>query len=753
MRIIYVLVVFFITSASVLSIDMKLNYERLDVDFRGVVNSEHSIVCYGTGSIILKSYDNGDTWQQECIHHDSLDITDMIYKDDYFYALLTRGYIVIGDNYSNNWKSINTEIPYQQSIEVKDNEIFILGLNSIYIFEDNNIKQEISLIDTNQFTELRIFNDKLLVSGKNGKLISIDLSDNYSQELIDFQDLGLCSTCGSLSRMKTENNKFYVSHKWDVIESTDLVNWQKIAKDMPLYEVKEGSVFNLRASSTMYLNAALLELSVAGQDSNIKISKDWQQRNVDILAFIDYKFCNDSIVVAVGRDKLIAVSKDSGVNWELKSNYTGYGFEVVTDSLFYSIRSRGRIYKTSNAGVTWLPPLFTDTLVRSFNVADYIEFNSNGYGLVFANSSIRFEPNLLFTKDYGNTYELRLSERLNGLIGTGNFSFIKTQSGYNLIKPRVVQVEPLTSIITVDTAFNFISRINYDSIYINGIFEVDEKQTLGIALDMKWPYYSKGNVSDSNHYIFLYSYDRGKTWEKTFDLFMADTILRSTINLFDKKILIGGVHWYKEPKDTANINQLYLIDMNSQKRTRIFNDVVSSYGNITKYNDYLMFGGWEYLFVNQNFIKDQYNWEKIPYQGKYIMSIVYKYDKLWFGMYDIPSRQTHQYKVNFDLITDTEETVEVKSYLYSFPAYPNPAKNFVSCDIYWDLRHDIEKSDIGIYDYKGVRVADRNDFTIDFRNSSSGILTWDCSKYDSGVYFIIIKHGDATRTIPVVVNR
>jgi hypothetical protein len=122
-------------------------------------------------------------------------------------------------------------------------------------------------------------------------------------------------------------------------------------------------------------------------------------------------------------------------------------------------------------------------------------------------------------------------------------------------------------------------------------------------------------------------------------------------------------------------------------------------------------------------------------------------------VFDIKNRIDHYYHLIIKTNSDVESQTEIKTYLFSYPPYPNPAKNFVSCDIYWDLRHNIEKSDIGIYDYKGVRVADRNDFTIDFRNSSSGILTWDCSKYDSGVYFIVIKHGDATRTIPVVVNR
>jgi hypothetical protein len=106
--------------------------------------------------------------------------------------------------------------------------------------------------------------------------------------------------------------------------------------------------------------------------------------------------------------------------------------------------------------------------------------------------------------------------------------------------------------------------------------------------------------------------------------------------------------------------------------------------------------------------------------------------------------------VNLDLLTDVEEEVEDKTYLYSFPAYPNPASNLVRADIYWDTQYDIDDADIGIFNYAGIKISDKKNITIDKTSKFGGTLVWDCSAYSPGVYFIIIKHGDARRVIPVV---
>jgi hypothetical protein len=73
-------------------------------------------------------------------------------------------------------------------------------------------------------------------------------------------------------------------------------------------------------------------------------------------------------------------------------------------------------------------------------------------------------------------------------------------------------------------------------------------------------------------------------------------------------------------------------------------------------------------------------------------------------------------------------------------------------DIFWDMRYDIDNADIGVFDYTGLKISGKESITIDKKSNYSGKLSWNCSGYEQGVYFIIIKHGDARRVIPVVVG-
>ncbi|MGE5481192.1 MAG: hypothetical protein ACM3U1_12290 [Chloroflexota bacterium] len=103
------------------------------------------------------------------------------------------------------------------------------------------------------------------------------------------------------------------------------------------------------------------------------------------------------------------------------------------------------------------------------------------------------------------------------------------------------------------------------------------------------------------------------------------------------------------------------------------------------------------------------------------------------------------------LSASDEAQVERANYLYCFPAFPNPAKDEVRSLIYWDTSLDIEKDDISVYSIYG-KVAGREDITIEKTAPYSGYLVWNCSRYEPGAYFIVIKHGDAQWAIKIMIN-
>ncbi|MFC2129827.1 T9SS type A sorting domain-containing protein [Bacteroidota bacterium] len=109
---------------------------------------------------------------------------------------------------------------------------------------------------------------------------------------------------------------------------------------------------------------------------------------------------------------------------------------------------------------------------------------------------------------------------------------------------------------------------------------------------------------------------------------------------------------------------------------------------------------------------------------------------------------------NYQGITDVvENKTEAQNYLFAYSPYPLPASDLVRSQIFWDTSMDIESNEINVYDIFGLKVEGREKIKINKQSPYSGILTWDCSGVPTGIYFIHIRHGSASWTLKVVVNR
>ena len=166
------------------------------------------------------------------------------------------------------------------------------------------------------------------------------------------------------------------------------------------------------------------------------------------------------------------------------------------------------------------------------------------------------------------------------------------------------------------------------------------------------------------------------------------------------------------------------------------------------------------LFVIPDFNdKSKWKYYLMPTPGSRMIRPIKKFGDRFYGRYADEYNPWAGYSawfkpldtlMNFPVSVDD---TEINTYLtYSTP-YPIPASNIVHAEIFWDMRYDIGNSDIAVYDYKGLKVADRKSLTLDRKNSYSGVLSWDCAGYESGVYFVLLRHGGTTRTIPIVVGK
>lgn len=117
-------------------------------------------------------------------------------------------------------------------------------------------------------------------------------------------------------------------------------------------------------------------------------------------------------------------------------------------------------------------------------------------------------------------------------------------------------------------------------------------------------------------------------------------------------------------------------------------------------------------------------------------------------------------KINFVKLspnsTSPVENVELiekgKTLLFSYKPYPIPASSIVKSHIYWNQEFNIENADFRIYNLFGFELNNQN-VSIKKIEGFSGILSWDCSGVQAGIYFLRISLAGETYMIPISVNR
>jgi hypothetical protein len=184
--------------------DLPFTYERLNVDFYGVAYNSRTILAYGTGSAIVRSYDRGKTWDQVTVAHDSLSIRKIKNINESFYGVLDKSIIIKSVDDGKSWQVKKLE---------KDNDIldFDISKDYLYVLKADQIDVvDLDLnpvgsipVDTSLHSfEIHIFNNTIYINSDSSRLITYDINDNYKTGQIDFIKLGLSTVNKSIRRLK-----------------------------------------------------------------------------------------------------------------------------------------------------------------------------------------------------------------------------------------------------------------------------------------------------------------------------------------------------------------------------------------------------------------------------------------------------------------------------------------------------------------------------------------------------------------------
>jgi photosystem II stability/assembly factor-like uncharacterized protein len=752
------ILLFIILSMHTFATEVPFTLERMTTYFTGVYADKDIILAYGGGSIILKSTDTGNSWSQLAIANDTLDILKIRKISEKFYGILDKDYIITSNNEANNWtlhKISNNEniLSFDMDKEI----IYVLKNGRISVY-DNNLEfiEDIAIDTSFNSRSINLIENKLFLASDSGKVITYDIKKNYEKNIIDFKEMGFCSECSRVKDIQYSEGKIYLVISPNIYSSSDLgKTWVLAANGGNVIRVYQDSIYTINAGSQGDLIAGLIWLW-KWEDNEYKIITDRsriKRRYTYLISVSDYTFINRDTIVAVGGDKYITISYDGGRNWDLKSNIrynnlTGFFWIDSTSAMFHS--NRGQVFKTTDGWVTFLPQYYTEKDITKFTYVHACYYEKGGFGFAYKYQGDYTAPNFILTKDFGEHYTIIRDENIAGYNVEVRAMILKRDSIFLLFTQGHWHDWRYTQIFFLDSNLNFLGKKIIDSMQIMDIKRINDSKLLGYGRDYR---YYNGRDYDSIDFFIAYSYDGGLTWERDFQFSIPDTHMSPGIELLGDYAYTRGLIWDSSGK---NINFMYRIDLVNKKVERLLRHDKQQHdlGRYFQMGNYIITGGWEYLLYNDNIDKNPYDWKQIYFPDYYITFTDKYFEKntIYASAYKIKSGATFLYKCRFkELPTNVDMVVETGTKIYCFPPYPQPAGNDVNIKIYWDMSYDINNAEFSAFNIYGERVSGNENFRMTVEKGYSGVLNWDCSSASSGIYFILIKHGETTKSVPVII--
>ncbi|OGU39598.1 MAG: hypothetical protein A2X61_11185 [Ignavibacteria bacterium GWB2_35_12] len=760
------------------SIFNNLEYYRVTANYNGSAYNGNTILVYGVGGVIIRSLDDGNNWLQTNLN-DSFNIVKITNINKNFFGIIDKRYIIKSIDDGRTWQQYDFgDTTDFYKIIAYDDKLYCLSKFRILILNHQmELLKNYSLISDTTYFDFTITNNNLIYSAGKGKLGIIDLT-NDNTNFIDLKDIGICSDCPVIKNLFSDADITYFNLNYDLYEY-DGNNIKLIFTPIKsgIYAANKGEVFelyNIINTSSNLDSLYFIKINKVTK-KDLQIKKPGNDRYISGLIFKDLNFITKDTIIAVGKDKLIYMSYNRGTNWVLKSHFnvsSDYGDIFMFDSLHSNRASKyAKFVKTTDGGITWLPqknynPNFINLEFSDPSNFGKTFFSDKNNGFVYRQEKIKGELNLAYTKDGCETVNLKNVDEL--IINPPDKSYISLYHNNNIIFviPSFYNnkyiVDKYTHIFRLNDTLGLIKRTFIDSAQILFMDKFENNVLYAILINYRYPRIENNHwYFDSLNYSLISSVDNGDSWNKEmdFDLPKSD-FWPSSITKVKDNIFIPFTYY---PIDfSSHKTDIFLLNIKTKQLNKILSDdslYVNTYG-IISINDRTYFNGniltkdkWcAEILVNDDIDNQPTVWRALPPQKRYRYFISAKNDSLiyLFG-YDSLFNSNVIWFAKSKKITGVEVQTEVLNKMYLTPPSPNPAKDFVKTRIYWDNNYDFEDASISVYNILGYQILDKKQFSFTQINSYSGELIWDSSNYPSGVYFISVKLGPNSITLPLVI--
>ncbi|MFN3306327.1 MAG: hypothetical protein ACK42Z_03965, partial [Candidatus Kapaibacteriota bacterium] len=265
---------------------------------------------------------------------------------------------------------------------------------------------------------------------------------------------------------------------------------------------------------------------------------------------------------------------------------------------------------------------------------------------------------------------------------------------------------------------------------------------------------AKDTSEPNDIYSVYYTEDNGNNWVKhfTFKIDLPSLIKCDNAILIESENSIFAT-WTKPRiigKDTISIQYCYKIDLINKRAKKIIETQGLSLPYFVKIQNryffttaYLAFQNNQLSIVSNMFFTDDINtdnivWDTVRFQRFSVASVnqVIGDSVLIFTVFDKYTSTGQLYFAKVKKVSNVEDMINMEPInpIYISQPIPNPAKETVKFNLYWDQRLDIEHSEIKVYNALGEVVSTKLDFEISQKNSYSGELKWKINGVPPGVY-------------------
>ena len=334
----------------------------------------------------------------------------------------------------------------------------------------------------------------------------------------------------------------------------------------------------------------------------------------------------------------------------------------------------------------------------------------------------------------------------------------------NYLSYSPTKEKDFTSFTIADKNYRPISYYRDSSYVIDFVYLYDTKSFLLHC----------SNTSDSARSEIKYTTDNGAKWEYLHKYEITDTLIKKMFIQFNDRNYLFLLHFDGLTKKSSMY--LDVVDIDLKKWTRLSNwDLQNenghlynlSYDNIDIfYNVYFTvnygFGvdsNYIYIAIGDTlyYIQDIYNkqswkYRVLPNNGK-ILDPISKIDDMFLANYRDENGYYGLSLISFPdttLMSVEGNELEKRNYFYSYDVYPNPAKEKVTANIYWDKNLNINNAVIRVYDIYGNKIEAQENIEIIQESDWTGKLIWNCSGVPTGTYFIRIQYGTEDRVIKLL---